>query len=79
MMPKFVSVNNTDMTDDDYTFGRAELCDYCFEEHGGMSNPQYRTFSNTHFRIYKVGVDVTLLIVYVMFSRSLTNQTTTSI
>jgi serine/threonine-protein kinase Chk2 len=42
-----------DLIDDDYTFGRSDDCDYCFEEKGCRSNSHFRTFSNVHFKIYK--------------------------
>lgn len=44
------------MTDDDYTFGRSDVCDYCFEQRGGKANQHHLTFSSTHFRIYKVRI-----------------------
>ena len=43
-----------DLIKDEYTFGRADECDYCFEMNGGRDNAHFRTFSNTHFRLYKV-------------------------
>ena len=43
-----------DLVRDEYSFGRADECDYCFERNGGRDNAHFRTFSNTHFRIYKV-------------------------
>ena len=43
-----------DLYKDEYTFGRADDCDYCFEQRGGRSNPHFRTFSNVHFRIFRV-------------------------
>ena len=50
----YCSVLLLDFVENEYTFGRSEDCDYCFEKNGGRTNPQFRTFSNTHFRIYKV-------------------------
>ena len=41
---------------DEYTFGRIDKCDYCFEiQNGGSKNEHFKTFSKTHFRIYRVG------------------------
>lgn len=42
-----------DMVKDEYTFGRGEECDYCFDTHG-KTNAHFLQLSKTHFRIYKV-------------------------
>ena len=40
---------------EEYTFGRGEECDYCFENHShGKKLPQYLALSKTHFRVYRV-------------------------
>ena len=39
---------------DEYTFGRGETCDYCFESHGGRMNAHFLALSKTHFRIFRV-------------------------
>ena len=54
--PVIVSACNTalDFVKDEYTFGRGEECDYCFESQGGRTNPHFPAFSKTHFRIFRV-------------------------
>jgi hypothetical protein len=43
---------------EEYTFGRGEECDYCFENHShGKKLPQYLALSKTHFRVYRVRDD----------------------
>ena len=42
---------------DEYTFGRGEECDYCFEtRNDGIKTPHFMTLSNTHFKIYRVSL-----------------------
>ena len=40
---------------EEYTFGRGDECDYCFESPSGKKPPQFLALSKTHFRVYRVG------------------------
>ena len=43
-----------DLVNEEYTFGRGDECDYCFENHAGKKPPQFLVLSKTHFRLYRV-------------------------
>ena len=44
----------TELLKDEYSFGRGDECDYCFELHGGKQNPHFLALSKTHFILYRV-------------------------
>ena len=49
-------IAHPDLVKDEYTFGRGDDCDYCFQmQNGRHKNPYYLSLSKTHFRIYRVG------------------------
>ena len=51
----FFATFDSDLLNEEYTFGRGEECDYCFENHShGKKLPQYLALSKTHFRVYRV-------------------------
>ena len=39
-----------------YSFGRGDDCEYCFEVHGGRKLPLFLSLSKTHFVLYKVSI-----------------------
>ena len=44
-----------DLVREEYTFGRGDECDYCFQtQNAGVKNSYYLSISKTHFRIYRV-------------------------
>lgn len=53
LFPLGKGLDGIDLVKEEYSFGRGDDCDYCFERNGGRDNPHFRTFSNTHFIIYR--------------------------
>ena len=45
----------SELVKDEYTFGRGDSCDYCFNEQGGgKKKAQYLALSKNHFKIFRV-------------------------
>uniref|UniRef100_F6WMB2 Serine/threonine-protein kinase Chk2 n=1 Tax=Ciona intestinalis TaxID=7719 RepID=F6WMB2_CIOIN len=54
MQPEFYSLN---LRDEQYTFGRANSCDYCFDIKTIKSTSRYKHYSKRHFAIRRVKLE----------------------
>ena len=62
-----------DLEKDVNTFGRGTNNDICFEPRAFKKNPQYQAISTKHFKLYRVGNHILLLITKYASTRVLWN------
>ena len=59
----FISCIALDLEKDVNTFGRGTNNDICFEPRAFKKNPQYQAISTKHFKLYRVGMCIALLLI----------------